>query len=130
MTTNTAGKRVTVDLTPQQHAALLEVARELSCTAARGLTTDQPSIEALMAAIADGEVYARRYKAAPPREKSASAKVRAILAERPAATSAEVAREAKCSISLVSKIRQGVNPAPVSRTRREDSRGGVNDNAE
>jgi len=113
MTTNTAGKRVTVDLTHQQHAALLDVARELGCTAARGVTTDQPSIEALMAAIADGEVYARRHKAAAPRGMSASAKVRAALAERPDAPSAQIAREAGCSVSLVSKIKKAIrSPRP------------------
>lgn len=107
MTKYTAGKRVTVDLTPQQHAALLEVARELGCTAARGITTDQPSIEALMAAIADGEVYARRHKAAAPREMSASAKVRAALAEDPTLGPTELARIAGCSVGLASKIKGG-----------------------
>lgn len=106
---------VSFEITEEQHARLLEIAAELGCIALRGPRSGAPSIHALLADLAAGDLTARRRRGRQLRSASASDRVRTILAERPDTTSAEVAREAKCSISLVSKIRQGVNPAPGSR---------------
>lgn len=99
----------TFRVTDEEQRVLLGIARDLGCTAATGAHADEPSISALLRAIAAGEVYVRRHKRARPRGPTKTTQIRTLLAEHPELSDADadVAALVGCSQSLVSMVRGG-----------------------
>lgn len=106
MTTKT--NAVGIHLTPDQHAALLDVAARLGCLSLRGPQPRPPSLRVLLVGIASGDIVALRAKTGKGRTRSESFTdaIEAELKDDPNARSSDIAARVGCSISLVSKIRR------------------------
>ena len=96
-----------IRLTDEERRSLLDLAAQFECVSKRGPGAEEPSIRALLADIAGGELVLRRARPGRPHQahKTATSRVRAALAEDPTLGPTELAQIAGCSVGHASKIK-------------------------
>ncbi len=116
MEASTSGRRPSVagELTADERAAVVEVARVVGSLAERGPTAGQPSITALLRDIAAGAVTCRRSRRRGAARQTAAARIAELREREPGLTGAEVARRVGCRPQTVyavwSRLRAATDP--------------------
>lgn len=99
------------ELSDEERAAVVEVARIVGSLAERGRTAGQPSITALLRDIAAGAVVCRRRKRGGAARQTAAAQIAELRAREPGLSGPEVAQRVGCQPQTVyavwAKLRAG-----------------------